>query len=51
MSFDDLRSATAQALHDERLRQAELSRHARRQRAEERSRHRENRKSIRPRRA
>lgn len=51
MTYDDLRSATAHALRDERLRQAELGRHVRRQRAEARARRRENQERIRPRRA
>lgn len=51
MTYDDLRLATAHALHDERLRRAELSRRTRRLRSEARSRRRENQVSHRPRRA
>ncbi|AFR09154.1 hypothetical protein [Nocardiopsis alba] len=36
MTYDDLRSANAHALRDERLRQAELARRARRLREQER---------------
>ena len=51
MSYDDLRLATANALSDERLRQAELSRRARRLRSEARARLRKNQVGHRPRRA
>ncbi|MGW5878270.1 hypothetical protein ACWFMI_17160 [Nocardiopsis terrae] len=50
MTYNDLRSVTATALRDERLRQAELGRRARRLRAEARAR-RENQERIQPRRA
>lgn len=51
MSYDDLRLATAHALHDERLRQAELSRRTRRLRSEMRDRRREKQVGHEPRRA
>lgn len=51
MTFEDLRSATAHAIRDERLRRAELSRRTRLQQAEARARAKEDRKPPRPRRA
>ncbi|PWV57151.1 hypothetical protein [Nocardiopsis sp. L17-MgMaSL7] len=51
MTFEDLRAATARALSDERLRQAELSRRARLQKAEARNGTRGNQERPRPRRA
>ncbi|GAB3741483.1 hypothetical protein [Nocardiopsis nanhaiensis] len=47
MTYDDLRTATGNAMRDERLRQAALGRHARRLRAEARARLREERRGRR----